>query len=501
MIDLIKNCVFVSILFLCISCINSVPVSFETESADERPAIITGLIVNRDIYPKTTDITISLPFYDRWSRQQKSRIWDDASFSFETQPYALRDISMAPFVDRLLISPGDSLHVEIDFADFNNVSISGSGSENNEKLHVFLMKYYTAAWPSFSSVDWDVLDSNGQPRRLYESASDYKNAIDVCLNEQMIRLQEFVSAENPSEELASFCKQEIEIDYFSNLVGALSLYRSDGEDVSHFFNLGDIEHLFRSDCFNSKLCALTENITVWLYESIPAEQRRKVFASIEENASFLTNSAVNGMMSQMLLTGLFASLLENNEVDDFEKNLELFNENVTFPLLKLSIRDRYWEKKAYIDNPRLLSEVILNGDKAKDGVFISDRENAGLKLLRDIISSNDGSVIYISIGANWCPGTIQEKPYQQQLALEFKDEPIRIVNFYLDKGDNIKDDLTGIEDYHLTNDQLIGLDPIFHTGRGIPFYILIDKHGTIVDYGEHLRPSFERTEDTIEKLL
>ena len=496
-----KFCVFVSVIILCVSCTHKAPASFGTESADEKPAIITGIIANRDIYPKTTDITISLPFYDRWSRQQKSRIWDDASFSFEMQPYALRDISMAPFVDRLLISPGDSLHIEIDFADFNNVSFSGSGSENNEKLHIFLMRYHTAVWPSFSSTDWDVLDSNGQPRRLYESASEYKDAIDACLNEQMIRLREFVSTENPSEELVSFCKQEIEIDYYSSLVGALSLYRSNGEDVSNFFNLGDIGHLFRPDCFNSKLCALTENITGWLYGSIPAEQRRKVFASIEEKASFLTRSAVNSMMSQMLLTGLFASLLENNEVDDFEKNLEIFNENVTFPLLKLSIRDRYWEKKAYRDNPRLLSEMILNGDKAKDGVCISGRENAGLKLLRDIISSNDGLVIYISIGANWCPGTVQEKPYQQQLALDLKGKPIRIVNFYLDKEDNIKDGLTGIEDYHLTNDQLIGLDPIFHTGRGIPFYILIDKHGTIVDYGEHLRPSLERTKDTIEKFL
>lgn len=496
-----KFCVFVSVIILCVSCAHKAPASFGTESADEKPAIITGIIANRDIYPKTTDITISLPFYDRWSRQQKSRIWDDASFSFEMQPYALRDISMAPFVDRLLISPGDSLHIEIDFADFNNVSFSGSGSENNEKLHVFLMRYYTAAWPSFSSTDWDVLDSNGQPRRLYENAPDYKDAIDACLNEQMIRLREFVSTENPSEELVSFCKQEIEIDYYSSLVGALSLYRSNGEDVSNFFNLGDIGHLFRPDCFNSKLCALTENITGWLYGSIPADQRRKVFASIEENASFLTRSAVNSMMSQMLLTGLFASLLENNEVDDFEKNLEIFNENVTFPLLKQSIRDRYWEKKAYRDNPRLLSEVILNGDKAKDGICISGRENAGLKLLRDIISSNDGLVVYISVGANWCPGTVQEKPYQQQLALDLKGKPIRIVNFYLDKGDNIKDDLTGIEDYHLTNDQLIGLDPIFHTGRGIPFYILIDKHGTIVDYGEHLRPSLEKTGDTIEKFL
>ena len=502
MLRLIKDCVFVSLFFLCISCRHSVPVSLETESVDEKPAIITGFIANRDIYPKTTDITISLPFYDRWSRQQKSQIWDDATFSFKINPYSLRDISMSPFIDRLLISPGDSLQIEIDFADFNKVSFTGRGSENNEKLHIFHMKYYAPDWPSFSSVDWDVLDSNDQPRRLYASASDYKNAIDACLNEQMIRLREFVAKENPSDDLATFCEQEIEIDYFSNLIAALSLYRSvNGENVSNLFRLSDVEHLFRTDCFNSQLCALTEHITSWLYGSIPTKQRRKIAASIEDNASFLTRSTDNDLMSQMLLTGLYANLLENNDIEGFEKNIDLFNKSVTFPLLKLSIRDRYWEKKAYRDNPRLLSEAILNSDKAKDGIGILGKENAGLKMLRDVISSNEGSVIYLSIGANWCSGTVQEKPHLQQLALDLKGKPIKIVNFYLDKGVNTKDDFTGIEDYHLTNDQIVGLDPIFHTGRGIPFYILIDKQGTMVNYGEHLRPSLEETKDTIEKYL
>lgn len=497
-----KHCIFVTICVLCISCAHGTPFLSDAEPADERQAIITGNIANRDVYPNTADITISLPFYDRWDRQQKSRIWDDTTFSFEMQPYALRDISMAPFVDRLLISPGDSLHIELDFGDFNKVSFSGRGSENNEKLHAFHMKYYAAAWPSFSSVDLNDPVSNGHPKRKYENASDYKKATDACLNDQMTRLHEFIAAENPSDELTSFCKQEIEIDYYTSLVGALSLYRAvDGEDVSSLFRLTDVEHLFRSDCFNSKLCALTENITAWLYGSLPVNQRQKISVSVEENASFLTNLTDNGLMSQMLLTRLFASLLEDNEVDEFERNLEIFNENVTFPLLKLSIRDRYWEKKAYLENPRLLSDAILNGDKAKDGPGILGKENAGLKLLRDLISSNEGSVIYISIGANWCSGTSQEKPYQRQLALDLKGKPLRVVNFYLDKGENIKDDFTGIEDYYLTNGQITGLDPIFHTGRGIPFYILIDKQGTIVNYGEHLRPSIERTKETIEKFF
>ena len=43
-----------------------------------------------------------------------------------------------------------------------------------------------------------------------------------------------------------------------------------------------------------------------------------------------------------------------------------------------------------------------------------------------------------------------------------------------------------------------GLDPILHLGAGIPFYILIDKDGVIVDFGEHLRPSIPETRDIID---
>lgn len=46
-----------------------------------------------------------------------------------------------------------------------------------------------------------------------------------------------------------------------------------------------------------------------------------------------------------------------------------------------------------------------------------------------------------------------------------------------------------------------GVFPMVHTGHGIPFYILIDKNGIIVDYGEHLRPSMDGTRQKISKAL
>jgi hypothetical protein len=88
------------------------------------------------------------------------------------------------------------------------------------------------------------------------------------------------------------------------------------------------------------------------------------------------------------------------------------------------------------------------------------------------------------------------------MAEAYKGQSLRIVNFYLDNGsDGTNPFATDIETYHLADEQRLGLDPILHTGHGIPFYILINKEGVIVDFGEHLRPSIPETRDIIDKYI
>ncbi len=95
------------------------------DAADySRPAVITGHISHREVYPNTTVINIEIPFYDRVSEKQTSAIYEDA-FAFSFVPYAPRTISMPPYIDHLVVCPGDSIHVELDFADLAKVVYSG----------------------------------------------------------------------------------------------------------------------------------------------------------------------------------------------------------------------------------------------------------------------------------------------------------------------------------------------------------------------------------------
>ena len=473
---------------------------FSTENVEgdeayySKPAVITGHIANREVYPNTKDVSITIPFYDRVDTKQTSVIYEDR-FAFSLVPYAPRTISMEPFVEHMLVCPGDSLHVELDFAELGAVSFSGRGADNNVKLNDFHMHYYlNVDWPSHGK---GTADSAGNMARKYKDSKSLAEALNKQLNHHLSRYEAFVAEKNPSRELAILCRKEIEADYYSKLLQGLMYYNiENGELLSKYFKVKDAEHLFDPDYVNSNLFELSSNIGYWLLANEGFEAYERLINDYPSLVKFINKATRNKMLRQMLTTHFYNQLLEANDVESFEEYFNAFNETVTYPLLKLNTRDRYALKKSFQENPKLLSDAILNADKPREGQMANIKPNEGLAMLRSIIAKNEDKVIYVNIGATWCPGTKQELPYLQELAAAYQGKPLRIVNFYIDQGKDGVNSLD-IETYHLTDDQRLGLDPILHLGAGIPFYILIDKDGVIVDFGEHLRPSIPETRDII----
>ena len=478
---------------------------FSTENIEgdeayySKPAVITGHISNHDVYPDVTEIGITMSFYDRVDNKQISLIYDD-EFGFSVLPYAPRTVSMAPYVDHMVICPGDSIHVELDFAELGKVRFSGNGAENNVKMNEFHMYYYLSHdWPSHGRHE--VAD-NGTLTKKYHDAESLNDALKEKRQYHLSRLEAFIKEKHPSKELEALCRKEIEADYYSRLIQGLLSYEKDGEDVSDYFRVKDAAGLFGPDCMPSNLFELSSNINYWLLHDMDPEEAALMMADNTSLMRFLKKTTKNKMLLQMLTTHFYNRMLEANDTESFEKHFKEFNETVTYPLLKLTTRDRYVIKKAYAENPRILSDAILHADRPQEGQLSSVKENEGLKLMRSVIARNEDKVVYIQIGATWCPATRYETPYQTEMAEAYKGQPLRIVNFYLDNGsDGTNPFATNIETYHLTDEQRLGLDPILHTGRGIPFYILIDKDGVIVDFGEHLRPSSAETRATIGKYI
>ena len=494
---------------LCYSCsqnpyTDSTDFVFSTENVEgdeayySKPAVITGHIFNREVYPNTTDISLTIPFYDRVDMKQTTGIYEDR-FAFSLVPYAPRTISMEPFVEHMMVCPGDSIHVQLDFAEMGVVSFSGRGADNNLKLNDFHMHYYlNADWPSHGE---GKMDSAGNMVRKYKDSKSLAEALKTQLGHHLSRYEEFVAEKNPSPELSILCRKEIEADYYSKLLQGLMYYNiENGEPLSKYFKVKDAEHLFDPDYVNSNLFELSSNIGYWLLANEGFEAYERLINDYPSLVKFINKATRNKMLRQMLTAHFYNQLLEANDVESFEEYFNAFNETVTFPLLKLNTRDRYALKKSFQQNPKLLSDAILNADKPREGQVANIKPNGGLALLRSIIAKNEDKVIYVNIGATWCPGTKQELPYLQELAAAYQGKPLRIVNFYIDQGKDGVNSLD-IETYHLTDEQRLGLDPILHLGAGIPFYILIDKDGVIVDFGEYLRPSIPETRGIIDKYI
>ena len=487
-IDRNKTYIVIMSLFILSSCTTDrMDRQMMDESYYSQAAVITGHIANRDVYPNTNEISITLPFYDRVDSRQTSLIYDD-EFGFSVLPYAPRTVSMAPFVDHMVICPGDSIHVDLDFAELGKVSFSGTGADNNVKMNEFHLKYYLSHyWPSVNK---------------YNDAKSFKDGLTEQLEAHLSRLEAFIQEKHPSKELEALCCKEIEADYYSNLIQGLLFFKRRGENVSDLFRVKEAAGLFSPDCMPGNLFDLSSNICYWLLHDMDPEEAALLMADYTLLMRFLKKVTSNRILHQMLVTHFYNQMLEANDSERFEKHFKEFNETVTYPLLKLNIRDRYIARKAYKQNPRTLSDAILHADRPREGQDASVKENMGLKLLRDIIAENEDKVIYITIAATWCPGSRYEVPFQQELAEDYRNKPLRVVNLYLDNSsDGTNPFATDIETYHLTDEQRLGLDPILHTGRGIPFYILIDKDGVIVDFGEHLRPSIPETRNIIDRYI
>ena len=117
--------------------ISDLSVTSAPEADYTKPAIITGHISNRQVYPDTREVRLTIPTLGSVPITIDSPIWGDNSFSFQFTPYALRQVSINPYMPEIIIGAGDSLHFEIDFVDLMNVSCTGKGADNNAKLILF----------------------------------------------------------------------------------------------------------------------------------------------------------------------------------------------------------------------------------------------------------------------------------------------------------------------------------------------------------------------------
>lgn len=449
--------------------------------------VITGNVKHRDVYPNTKEFTVDILDFRGKRSTFKDSIKSDGTFKIEFDLYNTQDINVNPIVGKIIASPGDSIHLGINFRDIGNIHFGG----DNKKWNTDLNKYLNSNYSVFEF------------RTREMSLSSYKSFSDSVKAVAEQKRQEFIKEINPSPAIVHWTKDYVRINYqksvlnFPHFLAYKSKVKYQDLDIpSDYYDfLENIETQFSDSIINS-------NIYEWLNMYTGSFAKRTIndtTLSMDNYMSTLIGSLINkhedSYFKQVLIGNIFYQTLNRNDLDFFTDNKIILDDNVHEPSLKIPINNYYKELKKQLDNPEINSNAILtklNG-------------TAGKSLIDSIWLENQGKVIYIDFWATWCGPCKAEMPNSKKLKQKLAGEDIEFVYLCLDsKEEQWKLILSQLQmdgkQYFCTAEQSKNIRKAFEI-NGIPHYMLVNKQGNIIEAGSYLRPMNPETFEKIEKLL
>jgi hypothetical protein len=201
-----KTILFLSLILILSVCQrqkeNRMPPIFTGEKTDlGEKAIITGKIINRDVYPHVKLLEITLPDFYGNEAMYTAPLTEDGLFRFEIYPITTLEISFVPVEDRIVIAPGDSLYIEKDFQNITHTVFRGTSAELNKHINAFRNQY---------------LGRYSQPYEL--SFSDYKAETKKQYDETLQKLAVFQQENSTSETFNTWAKKQVALDYYLSLI-------------------------------------------------------------------------------------------------------------------------------------------------------------------------------------------------------------------------------------------------------------------------------------------
>jgi len=490
----LSNCLFFILIFF-YGCIGH---KDQSTFNPEKPAIVAGKIFNRNTYPNIKEIKLTINDFKGNESVYKSELDSTGEFKFKIYPKTKREISLFPVEDVIIISPGDSLYILKDFKDVGNTKFSGDRKDLNNLLTKFrgsLVSYGSG----FSLA----------PQKFREYCKEVKQT-----NYQ--KLKDFQKSESVNDEFNDWAVKQIELDYYENLLSFPFQYylrtKEKVETQGYYNFLGELVRYIDNSLIMSKYYNIGRQVVLYQLmtyqenhlEELKGASRNEVLYDyqplIKESFSFSKNDFLN----QFVLYSFINSSLETNTtyvVDQCNKEIIL---RIKDPFLKSSMDDQYNKVKAFLQNPQQLSASLLGSSDNETKVISlksKDQENP----LKAIVDKFPNKVIYLDFWTTWCSPCIRNMKYSKELETKYLGKDIVFV--YICMFSRQEDWVKKIKDLNLTGNHHLMTENETRITRkklgyfGFPYYLLINKKGTIVDYGNHLVPQNVVVKQKIEELV
>ena len=464
--------------------------SAQTEAIDPslkkyaEEAVITGKVLNRDFYPQEKELTLIIPFFRDMENQYRSPIQEDGSFSFRFPVYAkLREVSIRNYAEHLYIHPGDSIYVEIDFKDLFHPRVTGDAEKLNQEIVAFTESAYYYMQNYNMKPEADVKEFEAELKKDY--------------NFRLERRNEYLVKYKPMKDVVLFTEELLKL-----LFNGMSYLFETREEMDRYHTLlPEINKLYTKGILSARLYDIADEAERYIAYGIAFRDKKS--PSIEE----IMNVMGEREMNQYLYTKLVAGSLCTNDTLAFHEKRTQFDSIVKMSHLRAQVMQIYNQTKSYLKNPQPVSDNLLYGEFHENSKHTTRMPY--MEPVYDVLEKNHGKVIYFDFWARWCPPCLTEMEPLKQLRSKFSTNDLIIYSICVSEPKEQWEECLneyslknrGIECVHVTD--YLGIDNYQKIRKQwkidrIPYYILINRKGQIIDFGATARPSNPQLVSRIE---
>jgi len=443
--------------------------------------VIKGIIINRSIYPKTKVLTLKIIDFRGKETLLKDSIKKDGTFQFAFDLYIAQDISIEPIVGKFIAHPGDNILLGIDFKNIGYVSFNGNCQKTNQELYKYLNGNY--------------LTVNYDPHKMATLEPEaYKIYCESVKNQMSSQRQRFIKEVNPGSEVLKWTNNYVKINYLQSLL-YYSFYNILDPTSDYFNFLDQIGSVFSTTLLNTDAYELLNGYSLNTSLRFIKDFSTKKDSNVVVLINHISQNQPNKILKQALIGNIFYQNLNEKNLNFFATNKNLFDENIQESFIRKPLETYFQTQQEELENPQ----------KATNTIYKRMTNLSGKLLLDSIITANKGKVLYLDFWFRGFKSCTDDFVYTNKLTQDYQGKNFDVVYISLDP--NIVEGELELMRYQVKGShvycnyfQNLSFNKGFEI-RIVPFYVLINKKGLIVESGNQLVPHIYETTQKIDKLI
>lgn len=265
-----------------------------------------------------------------------------------------------------------------------------------------------------------------------------------------------------------------------------------------------INKLYNKGILSARLYDIADEVERYIAYGITYKDKKT--PSVEEIMSAVGENELN----QYIYTKMTVGSLGANDTLALTTRHTQFDSIVKMPHLRAQVMQIYNQTKSYLENPQPVSNNLLYGEFHENLKLKTSMPH--MEPIYNILEKHHGKVIYFDFWARWCPPCLAEMEPLKQLRSKYSTKDLVIYSICVSEPKEEWEEC--LNEYSLKNRGIECIYASDYFGKDnlqkirkqwkidrMPYYLLINRKGQIVDFGTTARPSNPQFVSRIEEAV